>query len=300
MKFFASACALLIAVSGGVAAARASSTTPAAAAYDIAAGDELNVQVVGEAAVSQKAYVADDGCISLPLVGTIHVAGVTPSEAAADIALSLRKFIRDPQVSVAVTLQGQMTVLVLGNVKEAGKYLLRHGSHVSDAIASAGGLAVTNLGAYPSARVVLGDGTTKDVPLEAVLRNGDVARDAELTDRAAVYVAGATQFNVQVLGAVDAPGTISVSDGDRLSIAIAKAGNGVNSNGDLNHILVTRTEPDGTTASHPVDLYKAIEQGDVRYDPRLHKGDVVFVPTARQTHGALSNGLYILKQLVGF
>jgi hypothetical protein len=46
------------------------------------------------------------------------VAGLTPSEAAASVAASLRKFIRDPEVTVAVNQQGQMTVLVLGNLTD--------------------------------------------------------------------------------------------------------------------------------------------------------------------------------------
>jgi polysaccharide export outer membrane protein len=300
MKPLVSFMVLMLALSPGVAATAATVPAQPAATYHIGAGDQLGIDVIGEAALSQSVLVAGDGSIGLPLAGTVHVGGLTPTEAAASVAASLRKFIRDPEVTVAVNQQGQMTVMVLGDVKEAGKYLLRHGSHVSDAITSAGGMAVTAIGAYPTARVVQGDGTVKEVPLEAVLRGGDLSRDAELSDGAAIYVPGAAQFEVQVLGAVDAPGTITVSEGDRLSIAIAKAGNGKDSRADLNHILVTRTEPDGKTASHPVDLYKALEEGDIRYDPRLRKGDVVYVPIASQTHGALTNGLFILEQLVGY
>lgn len=299
MKQFVSCLVVTLALSPGVAAMATTAPAQPAATYHIGAGDKLGVDVIGEDALSESVLVAGDGTIGLPLAGTVHVGGLTPTQAAASVEASLRKFIRDPEVTIAVNQQGQMTVSVLGNVKEAGKYLLKHGSHVSDAIASAGGMADTAVGAYPTARLVLGDGTVKDVPLEAVLRGGDLSRDAELSDGAAIYVPGATQFEVQVLGAVDAPGTITVSEGDRLSIAIAKAGNRENSRADLNHIMVTRTEPDGSTASHPVDLYKALEEGDVRYDPRLRKGDVVYVPMASQTHGALSNGLFILERLVG-
>jgi polysaccharide export outer membrane protein len=299
MKQLASLLVVMLALSPSLAATAATDPAQPTATYHIGAGDQLGINVIGEASLSQTVLVAGDGTVGLPLAGTVHVGGLTPTQAAASVAASLRKFIRDPDVTVAVNQQGQMTVSVLGNVKEAGKYLLRHGSHVSDAIASAGGMSDTAIGAYPTARLVLGDGTVKDVSLEAVLRGGDLSRDAELGDGAAIYVPGATQFEVQVLGAVDAPGSITVSEGDRLSIAIAKAGNRQNSRADLNHIMVTRTEPNGSTASHPVDLYKALEQGDLRYDPRLRKGDVVYVPIASQTHGALSNGLFILEQLVG-
>jgi len=61
---------------------------------------------------------------------------------------------------------------------------------------------------------------------------------------------------------------------------------------------VTRKESTGATASHPVDLYKALEKGDSRFDPRLSKGDIVFVPLAQQSHGNLTNAIFLLSRLI--
>jgi protein involved in polysaccharide export with SLBB domain len=133
-----------------------------------------------------------------------------------------------------------------------------------------------------------------------VLRGGDPTRDIELADRSAVYVPGPSTFDITVLGAVDHPGTVTVNEGDRLSIAIAKAGNTPSSKADLTHVMVTRTEPDGATGSHPVDLYQSLEKGDTRFDPRLRKGDVVFVPVAKQSHGNLTNAVFLLSRLLFF
>jgi polysaccharide biosynthesis/export protein len=277
----------------------AGAATPPADAI-LHAGDKLQIQVGGETEVSQKVVVADDGTIGLPLVGQIHVAGATPSGAGEAIAGALKRYIRDPRVVVAVVAEGHVNVQVLGDVVNSGSYALRPGARLSDAIAAAGGMEPTISGAYPVARIAFADGTSYSISLEKVLRGGDPTRDIELADRSAVYVPGPSTFDITVLGAVDHPGTVTVNEGDRLSIAIAKAGNTPSSKADLTHVMVTRTEPDGATGSHPVDLYQSLEKGDTRFDPRLRKGDVVFVPVAKQSHGNLTNAVFLLSRLLFF
>ena len=107
-------------------------------------------------------------------------------------------------------------------------------------------------------------------------------------------------FDVVVLGAVDHPGPVHINEGDRLSIAIAKAGNSVNSHADLTRVSVSRTEPDGKRAAHPVNLYEALEKGDIRFDPSLRANDIVYVPEARESHGNLTDAVFLLSRLIFF
>jgi polysaccharide biosynthesis/export protein len=261
-------------------------------------GDRLQVQVNGEDEISQTVSVADDGTIGLPLVGQIRVAGATPTAVSNAIATALKRYVRDPRVVVSVLSEGHINVLVLGVVANSGEYELRHGARLSDAITAAGGMDPTINGEYPIARIAMPNGTVNHISLDKLLRGGDPERDIVLPDHAAVYVPGTTTFDITVLGAVDHPGTITLNEGDRLSIAIAKAGNSANSKADLNRIMVTRAEAGGKAVSHPVDLYQSLEKGDSRYDPRLAKGDVVFVPIARQSHGNLTNAIFLLSRLL--
>jgi polysaccharide export outer membrane protein len=292
MKAFALCCALMLATT--------SSLLADAPRTDVLvhAGDQLNVQISGETDLSQTVTVADDGTIGLPLVGQVRVAGVTPGGAGDAIAVALKRYVRDPRVNVSVVGEGHINVMVLGDVANSGEYTLGPGARLSDAIGAAGGMEPSISGAYPIARVALPDGTTYHISLEKLLRGGDPERDVRLTDRSAVYVPGPTSFDVTVLGAVDHPGVLSLNEGDPLSIAIAKAGNSAGSQADLSHVLVTRTETDGKTASHPIDLYKALEKGDSRFDPRMRKGDVVYVPIAKQSHGNLTNAVFLLTRLL--
>jgi protein involved in polysaccharide export with SLBB domain len=188
--------------------------------------------------------------------------------------------------------------MVLGDVVNSGEFDLRPGARLSDAITAAGGMDPSISGEYPVARIALADGTTYHISLDKLLRGGDPERDVVLGDKAAVYVPGPTTFDVAVLGAVDHPGTITLNEGDRLSMAIAKAGSTQSATGDLTRVMVTRVDPNGKSASHPVDLYQSLEKGNTLYDPVMRKGDVVYVPIAKQTHGVLINALFLLSRLI--
>lgn len=264
--------------------------------YRINPGDELNVQVFGEPTLTQTVSVLDDGTVEYPLIGRVAVGGKTPSQAADTIKTDLTKYLKHPIVTVALSQQGQNNVLVLGNVKTPGKYVVRSGAHLSDAIAAAGGLGNTN-GNYPDARVTQANGTSAEVSLQELLVSGKGNLNVPISNNAIVYVEGPLPIQVEVLGAVDKPGYYQVHQGDRLSMAIAQAGTSVNSKADLNHVFVTR-EVNGKPEKQEVNMYNALKGGDFKNsDPMLSKDDVVYVPQAKQPN--LFNPLYLLENLIG-
>lgn len=264
--------------------------------YRINPGDELNVQVFGEPTLTQTVSVLDDGTVEYPLIGRVAVGGKTPSQAADTIKTDLTKYLKHPIVTVALSQQGQNNVLVLGNVKTPGKYVVRSGAHLSDAIAAAGGLGNTN-GNYPDARVTQANGTSAEVSLQQLLVSGKGNLNVPISNNAIVYVEGPLPIQVEVLGAVDKPGYYQVHQGDRLSMAIAQAGTSVNSKADLNHVFVTR-EVNGKPEKQEVNMYNALKGGDFKNsDPMLSKDDVVYVPQAKQPN--LFNPLYLLENLIG-
>src|ERR1700676_4165074 len=113
--------------------------------YRIRPGDTLSVSVFGDATLSQPSLrVLPGGNISMPLAGAIPVGGLTPSRASDAVARALSRYLRHPQVTVAVVTPATLDVMVLGNVKTPGKNSLKSESRLTDAIAAAGGLGVTN------------------------------------------------------------------------------------------------------------------------------------------------------------
>lgn len=263
-------------------------------------GDQLTVNVYGQQTLSQNVTVLPDGSIEYPLIGRVQVGGLSVDDATKNISSRLAKYVRHPYVTVAISQLGQPDVLVLGDVKTPGKYSLRSDAKVTDAIAAAGGIADQD-GPLPEARVSDAQGNVQTVSLQKLLHDGDTAQDRSLGEGSVVYVPGPTLMNVVVTGAVDHPGQVQVSEGDRLSMAVAKAGNSAQSNADLNNIRVMRTGPDGKPQEYTVNLYQALEKGDTSADIVLQKGDEVYVPQARKGNVWSSAGsgiLYILSRLI--
>jgi polysaccharide biosynthesis/export protein len=270
---------------------------PAAVRADtlLAKGDILDIQVFPEANLSQQVTVASDGSIGLALLGRVPVAGLTTTQTQAAISKGLLKYLKHPIVTVALHTQAAYDVLVLGNVKTPGRYMIPPGAKVSDAIAAAGGLNPI-MGTFPDARLTDGN-NVRNVSLEGLFRRGDVTQNVALSTGDAVYVPGPPLFRVRVLGAVDHPGDVELNDGDRLAAAIAKAGNSPNTNADLNHIRVTHTTPDGKVQVTETDLYKMLKEGNLASDIALANNDVVYVPEARRKTEGASGVLGLLRRI---
>lgn len=287
--------AVLFALGAGTIGA---SARPVATQTVIHPGDQLNVQVYGDQSLTQTVTVLPDGSIVYPLIGRVQIAGNTIDQATASVRDRLDKYVRHPLVTIAIVALGQPNVLVLGDVKNPGKYQLRSDARVTDAIAAAGGIADIN-GALPDARISDPSGTVSNVALEKLLHDGDVSLDRPLGEGDVVYVPGPVTFNIVVTGAVDHPGDVQVAEGDRLSMAIAKAGNSAAAGADLNHIKVMRTLADGQRTSQTINLYQALEKNDSSADIELVKGDVVYVPQTRKTSDLLASPLlYLLGRLI--
>jgi len=287
-------------VNGGAGQPSAGSL-PIGVNYRIHPGDELSVQVYADQSLSQNTTVLPDGSINYPLVGRIDVRGSTTDQAAAAITRQLQRYVRHPNVTVSIVVAAQYSIQVLGNVKNPGKYVLRSDARVSDAIAAAGGLAPFN-GSLPPARISLGTRVIEEISLQRLLHDGDASQNVLLEDGSVVYVPNPNTFDVEVVGAVDHPGNVTLSEGDRLSMAIAKAGNSQNSSADLNHVHITLVESDGKSKAMTINLYNTLVNGDLHSDVSMQKGDVVYVPIAKGNNrppSAASNALLFLGRLVG-
>ncbi len=147
----ASACLLISsglwaqAGSGTTANAPASNTSPAAQAkphdntFVIGNDDVLAINVWKEPDISRSIPVRSDGKISLPLVGEVQAAGLTPLNLEKEIASRLKNYISEPEVTVMVQQVNSQKFNILGQVAKPGSYMVVNSLTVLDAIALAGG-----------------------------------------------------------------------------------------------------------------------------------------------------------------
>jgi polysaccharide biosynthesis/export protein len=118
----------------------AADVRPARPGYLIGPRDKLAVTVFGIDDLSSKSQVDSSGRISVPLAGSIDVAGETPEQVARTIEDRLRThYVRRPQVTVNVEESLSQIVTVDGEVREPGLYPVLNNMTLLRAVAAAKG-----------------------------------------------------------------------------------------------------------------------------------------------------------------
>ena len=102
--------------------------------------DVLGVLFWREQEMSGDVAVRPDGMITLPLVGDMKAAGLSPDALKADIQRATAKFLNEPNVTVVVRQINSRKVFITGEVKTPGAYALSGPRTVMQLIALAGGL----------------------------------------------------------------------------------------------------------------------------------------------------------------
>lgn len=111
------------------------------APYLVSPGDRLLINVWNQPPLSGEVLVRPDGNITLPLVGDVPVAAMTPQQVADAIARKLNGLVVEPHVAVSLAGTRAPSVSVLGEVRSAGSFELRPGEGVLELLARAGGLS---------------------------------------------------------------------------------------------------------------------------------------------------------------
>jgi polysaccharide export outer membrane protein len=108
--------------------------------YVLGNEDAIVVNVWREPALTGGLLIRQDGRISLPLVGDLPAAGLTPMALASEISEHLKKFMNNPTVTVTVTASNSRRVFFIGEVTHPGPLPLTHEMTMLQAISAAGGL----------------------------------------------------------------------------------------------------------------------------------------------------------------
>lgn len=108
----------------------------------IAPLDVLNITVFQVTELSGQFRVDAQGRVQLPLVGAVEASGKLPAELARDLERQLgQRYLRNPNVTVAVAEQAQQQVTVEGAVRDPGVVPIRGTTTLLRAIAQVHGLS---------------------------------------------------------------------------------------------------------------------------------------------------------------
>ncbi|HTI84166.1 MAG TPA: polysaccharide biosynthesis/export family protein [Acetobacteraceae bacterium] len=145
------------------------------AAYTLGPGDQVRIIVFGEDNLTGEFRVNDSGNIALPLVGSVHAAGLASSglEAAVGAALRRDNLVRHP--SVAVEVIAYRPIYVLGEVNKPGQYAYQPGMTVVTAVAVAGGFTYRAIEGYAAiVRTANGTAVEGRATRQSFVQPGDV------------------------------------------------------------------------------------------------------------------------------
>ncbi len=254
-------------------------TAPVAEDYRIGRQDLLEIRVFGVEELNQQVRVADDGSITLPLIGRLRVGGLSKAELERSIAERLGdRYVRNPQVTVFVREYESKKVAVAGAVKKPDTYEMLGQRTLLEMLSRAGGLD-KDFGDWIYVFRRNGDGTTRrlDVDLERLVFAGDASLDVALEPGDIVYVPEAEKIRVFVSGAVKNEDLYEVPANKPVTVlkAITLAG-GTTERAAERRVQIIRTGPGGERIVLAVDLRK-VRRGKAE-DPVLQDDDIVVVP----------------------
>ncbi len=250
-------------------------------------GDEVEVTVYGAPDLSGRTRVGTNGNISMPLVGYVHVAGLSSSEAEEVLESQLRQnhVVNNPQVSVYVKEYTSSGISVAGQVSKPGVYSALGPHRLFDILQAAGGLTEK----AASTVTISHRGGANPITVELPKDPGELSRvNVELFPGDTIVVPSAGI--VYVLGEVNKPGGYVLnSTGGVTVLRVVAAAGGPTHTAAVGGTKMIRRTPNGLQEV-PVAL-KDLLRAKIPDIP-LQADDILYVPSSR-VKNALNAGALI-------
>jgi polysaccharide export outer membrane protein len=283
--------------------------------YRIGAEDLLEISVFEAPELDRTVRVAANGQISLPLLGSSQVAGLTSRELEVVLQELLRRnYMKDPHVSVFVKDMQSHPVSVFGAVKKPGVFQVRGSKRLIEVLSMTEGLSedagdtvVVMRQAQPAgtADQMVGGGSASAPALREKADNGAATRtmaggsvsgetlninlkellnSSDSRGNVLIYPGDVIKVTpagvVYVVGEVKKPGGFVLKTNENISVIQALAlAEGLTRTSARSHVRIIRT--DGATGARtetPINLDKILA-GKLP-DPILLPKDILFVPNS--------------------
>ncbi len=245
--------------------------------YRLDDGDDLSVNVWGRAELTGKHTIGPDGKITIPLIGSLLLAGKTREEAQETISSALSKYYSDLAVTVGVDHYNSFRVMILGRVGVPGPLTFDRQPTLLDVLAKSASLPIGGNGSDKSSLVRCAIFRGRDqaiwVDLKPLLSEGRLDLNIRLARNDIVYLPDANDQLVYVLGFVKTPGAVHLTPSMSLLDALSLSG-GPTEDAGASHIMLVRPST-GQKIRVPLNT---LLNPKVRANYSLEEGDIVYVP----------------------
>lgn len=250
-------------------------------------GDLLSIHLYDSADYSPVVRISLDGTVQLPLIGSLHLAGLTMQQAESLIAQRLTSagMYRNPQVNIQLTESPNQVVTLSGEMH--GVIPVAGQKRLFDVLSAGGGLPSTASHVITINRPGVPQPISIDLgtdPAKSELANVPVfGGDTVVVSRAGV---------VYLLGAFKSQGPIPLQQNAPLTLMQAAAlGGGAGFEGKLSDLRIIRTVGYGRKVVH-VNIGKVMN--GKAPDPILQPDDIVLLPTSAMKAAIKSGGIATL------
>ncbi len=244
--------------------------------YIVGGGDLLRVSVWDVPKLSVDVVVRPDGKITLPAVGDVVAAGMTPTRLANEIKKVLGKVVKKPMVTLTVVEVTNNRIYVAGGGVPSQVVAVPNQITLFQFLCRFDSFAETDL---QRAFVMRGDKRIKS-NFEGLFLGGNFSEDIQLEPDDVVFLPNIRDNKVYVVGAVNEPKYVYYRSGLKVLDAILEAG-GFNEFADVGDVVIIRQQilSDGKINKFELqaDIKALLKGKDLRQNIFLKPGDYVNV-----------------------
>src|ERR1041385_7506338 len=108
--------------------------------YTIRIGDMVELSVLGYPEFQTSTTVKESGALMVPLIGEVHVAGLTREQFVVTLRKKLAEFVKgEPEITIGISSPANQKISVLGAVTRQDNYPVTGEISLLEALSSAGG-----------------------------------------------------------------------------------------------------------------------------------------------------------------
>ncbi|ALF54555.1 polysaccharide export protein [Nostoc piscinale CENA21] len=215
--------------------------------YTLGGGDRIRVNVFEVPEYTGEYQIPPGGAITLPLIGSVPLQGLTTEQASDEIARRYSRYLKRPLISVNLLSSRPINIFVAGEVTRPGSYTLSLSGGAGDnpgvqyptvlaALTTAQGVTLAADVTQVEVRRKVGRGGEQRVTLnlKEAVQTGQVGQDITLRDGDTIFVPTASSFDkaearnlaasnfaaspstprtVAIIGEVNRPGSYLVTTG---------------------------------------------------------------------------------------
>jgi polysaccharide export outer membrane protein len=239
--------------------------------YIVGEGDTLRISVWGSEELSLFVKVRPDGKITVPALGDVLAAGLSPAELTSILTQDLKSLVKNPIVSVIVEEINNNKVYIFGGGVNPRVFSLDGRTTLLQLLCLIEGVKNADLHrAY-----ILREGEKVKEDFHRLFISGNTEEDLLIKAHDIIFIPTFEDNKIYVLGAVNNPGFVEYKEGIRVMEAILTAG-GFTDFAKENDTVIFRKNGN-KEIKIPIKLKDLIEDGDLNQNIELHPGDYIII-----------------------